>query len=478
MDSTDSHSLDQTGLSPGHTAEASDASPSSAAVENARLRLLAENQRGLIWANLAVSCVFASAMSYISGRLDAVWLLSPMIPLSILRYWMAQRFLRAEQPADDEARRRHRFGFIGLTLASSLIWSTALIAATPFDDTRAVSLSVFVIAGMSAGSIAGLSVYRLAYLSYLLPLNLLFMIRLAVERDEILYILALCMLVYVVVLAMFGRNANMQTTAVLRLGLENLRLVEEISNERDRAENASRAKSEFLSSMSHELRTPLNSILGFSQLLADDPDDPPSETHLRYINQVLDNGDHLLALINQVLDLSRIESGKLKVEIVDISLVEMVEDCIAKSRPAAEKRDIRLIVEDSVKFAPACRADPMHLRQILLNLISNGIKYNIDNGAVRLSASRSADDRLRINVADTGTGIPQEMQPHIFEAFNRLGHESGSIEGSGIGLTISKQLTELMGGRIGFRSESGSETAFWIELPVAGRNVGAQPPTC
>ncbi len=228
---------------------------------------------------------------------------------------------------------------------------------------------------------------------------------------------------------------------------------------------ASQAKSEFLSSMSHELRTPLNSILGFSQLLADDPDDPLSARHQRYVQQVLDNGEHLLALINQVLDLSKIEAGKVPVKIEDVDLSAMLQDCVAMSKPQADERNIKIDIGRDEKSIDACRADTLQLRQVLLNLISNAIKYNEDRGTVTIEVSRHAPEIVRISVADTGAGIPEDLQQHIFEPFNRLGRETSNIQGSGIGLTIAKELVELMGGNIGFSSGSGGST-FWIELPA------------
>lgn len=217
--------------------------------------------------------------------------------------------------------------------------------------------------------------------------------------------------------------------------------------------------------MSHELRTPLNSILGFSQLLADDPDDPLSARHQRYIQQVLDNGEHLLALINQVLDLSKIEAGKVPVKIEDVDLSAMLQDCVAMSKPQADERNIKIDIGRDEKSIDACRADTLQLRQVLLNLISNAIKYNEDRGTVTIEVSRHAPEIVRISVADTGAGIPEDLQQHIFEPFNRLGRETSNIQGSGIGLTIAKELVELMGGNIGFSSRSGGST-FWIELPA------------
>ena len=236
---------------------------------------------------------------------------------------------------------------------------------------------------------------------------------------------------------------------------------------RDEAERSSNAKSSFLASISHELRTPMNSILGFSQLLADDPDDPISERHQRYVDQVLKNGQHLLELINQVLDLARIESGQSNISLEAVNLSAVISECLDLARPLVGERRIELDFFPATEELPRARADKSVLRQVLLNLISNAIKYNRDGGRVAISAERTSENKVRVTVADTGPGIPREKHAQLFEPFNRLGLEGSKTEGAGIGLTISKQLVEQMEGRIGFESEVGHGSRFWIELPVA-----------
>ncbi len=235
----------------------------------------------------------------------------------------------------------------------------------------------------------------------------------------------------------------------------------------DEAIRANRAKSDFLSSMSHELRTPMNSILGFAQLLYDDPDDPLSENHQRFTKRILDGGRHLLVLIDQVLDLSRIESGRLAMTLADVDVCQSIHDCLNMTETIASERQVSLSAGEGVKGALPCRADPHRFSQILLNLLSNAIKYNREGGTVCVDAAPCEPGWLRISVADSGQGIPSERHAGLFEAFNRLGREQSDIPGSGIGLTISKQLVELMGGRIGFASEVGRGSTFWFDLPLA-----------
>lgn len=239
----------------------------------------------------------------------------------------------------------------------------------------------------------------------------------------------------------------------------------DIAKARDEAEQASRAKSEFLSSMSHELRTPLNSILGFSQLLADDPKDPISEAHRRYVDRVMTNGEHLLELINQILDLSRIEAGQVQINAETVHISDMVTECLQLAQPLADERGISLTHGENHVESTPIYVDRNVLRQILLNLISNAIKYNLADGTVTVYGSQSANGFVRISVTDTGPGISAANQTKLFEPFNRLGLIGNTSDGVGIGLTISKKLTEKMDGKIGFQSEEGSGSTFWVQFP-------------
>ena len=235
---------------------------------------------------------------------------------------------------------------------------------------------------------------------------------------------------------------------------------------RSDAELANNAKSVFLSSMSHELRTPLNAVLGFGQLLESDPDEPLSENQKECVEQVTRGGKHLLELINDVLDLAKIEAGKVDVSIEEVSPVEVLEDCMPFISVLAVQRGIEVAVPKTTKQRMV-RADHTRLKQVLINLMSNAVKYNRDNGTVTVSFDERDDDVLRVAVADTGAGIPVEKQKELFQPFSRLGAEHSEAEGSGIGLVISKKLAELMGCSIGFESKPGEGSTFWIDMPLA-----------
>lgn len=230
------------------------------------------------------------------------------------------------------------------------------------------------------------------------------------------------------------------------------------------AENANHAKSQFLSSMSHELRTPLNSILGFSQILVTDKEAPLNQDQEESVDQIIASGKHLLELINDVLDLSRIESKKIELSIEDVDIGQLVDETASLIQAQAESSGIAIHRETTGLGAPLLKADYTKLKQVLLNLLSNAVKYNREGGEVSLVPERREDGKIRINVRDTGDGISENQLSGLFEPFNRLGRESSAIEGTGIGLTITKRLVEAMKGEIGVDSVPGEGSTFWVEF--------------
>ena len=234
------------------------------------------------------------------------------------------------------------------------------------------------------------------------------------------------------------------------------------------AERANLAKSDFLSSMSHELRTPLSAILGFAQLM-ESGTPLPTVSQKRSIDQILQAGWYLLELINEILDLALIESGKLSLSLEPVSLAEVMHECQAMIEPQAQKRGIGVSFP-RFEVSHYVKADRTRVKQVLINLLSNALKYNKADGTVAVTCSANSPGRIRIGVEDTGKGLTPDQLGQLFQPFNRLGQEATAEEGTGIGLVVSKRLVEWMGGVIGVESTVGEGSVFWIEL-----NLAAQP---
>jgi signal transduction histidine kinase/CheY-like chemotaxis protein len=252
---------------------------------------------------------------------------------------------------------------------------------------------------------------------------------------------------------------------------------QELREARSLAESASAAKSEFLSSMSHELRTPMNAILGFAQLLQRDRKEPLSERHQERVKQILDGGKHLLRLIDDILDLSRIEAGGVSISVEPVGVSEVIADVRTTLEPMAARQGIELVVQPVAADVPMVAADRTRFAQILMNFASNAIKYNRPEGRVTFAVSTAGADRVRVAVEDTGIGIPADKQEKLFQPFQRAGQESGPIEGTGIGLVITRRLAQLMHGDVGFESVAGVGSTFWVEMPTRRPRAPSRPPS-
>jgi PAS domain S-box-containing protein len=246
----------------------------------------------------------------------------------------------------------------------------------------------------------------------------------------------------------------------------------ELVRARDEAEAASRAKTEFLSRMSHELRTPMHAILGFGQLLEGDRALSLAPASRSYLQQVLHAGERLLGLINELLDLERIEAGQLPLTLDAVELAPLLRDCLQASQAVAQQHGVQLPDPQTLALAGRVLADRERLQQVLMNLLSNAIKHNRRGDRVGVGVERDGD-ALRITISDSGSGMDEARRSRLFHAFERLGADRNAVDGAGIGLALSKRLVELMRGRIGLDSEPGVGSRFWVELACADAAAAA-----
>jgi PAS domain S-box-containing protein len=261
----------------------------------------------------------------------------------------------------------------------------------------------------------------------------------------------------------YDRDRKLQGVfAAARDVTERKRMDRELESAKIAAEKANLAKSEFLSSMSHELRSPLNAILGFGQLMESDSP-PPTPSQKESITQILQAGWHLLKLINEILDLAKVESGQVPLSQEPVSLSEILLECEGMIEPQAQLHDIRMIFP-KLETPYYVLADRTRLKQVLINLLTNATKYNREHGTVEVECIENTPGRIRVSIKDTGEGLSRDQLAQLFQPFNRLGQEAGGEEGTGIGLVVAKRLIELMGGIIGVESTIGAGSEFWFEV--------------
>jgi signal transduction histidine kinase len=263
------------------------------------------------------------------------------------------------------------------------------------------------------------------------------------------------------------------------IAIENVRLFTELQASNRELEiksrqlaSASQHKSEFLANMSHELRTPLNAIIGFSEVLSERMFGDLNEKQEEYLKDIYASGQHLLSLINDILDLSKIEAGRMELELADFDLPAAIENALTLVRERAGRRSIRL-THQIVAEVGTTRADERKVKQVMLNLLSNAIKFTPEGGRIEVRANVT-DGMAQVSVADTGVGIAAGDQGAVFEEFRQVGTADKKIEGTGLGLALSRKFVELHGGRIWVRSELGQGSTFTFTLPVQ-RGDGAPP---
>ncbi len=375
----------------------------------------------------------------------------------LLRSWDTYCFIKS--PPDEQSKKSWGSRFlIGSTFAG--FWWGMLSWLGYSAENEYQTLIVVCIIGVAGGSLATLSYRWHTIALFLLPALLILESRLIYDHTEFFKIVSYLLAVYIVFIISTARRAYKNSNQNIRLRIEADFREDALRAAKNEAEHANEAKSMFLSSMSHELRTPLNAIIGYTQLL--EHDKSLNQKQRDNIKEINDAGELLLELVNQVLDLSSIEEGNMDVSIEPVVLQDVLQECKSLIQPLADKYQIS--IDFTTDFTGFVLADHTRLKQVILNLLSNAIKYNHHNGMVNITCSYTPENRVRIEVKDTGYGIPDNKLNSLFEPFNRLDINPKKIEGTGIGLTISKKLTEMMKGTLNVQSETGRGSTFWIEL--------------
>ncbi len=436
-------------------------------VAEERLALLfRSNPRGL-----ASTSIFGVAMALVLwGEAPkaalGLWLLS-LLGVVALRLALALSYEQRAPGQPDLARWRNLFT-LGAA-ATGMLWGalTLIFGVLPVSYQLVVG---FVLIGMVSTAVGYLSAIPSVYVLYMLSALLPFTLSLAFSGAPYVY-LALLAIPFVGFLIATSLSLSRAIESSLRLGLEQAVLAERLKEERDRAETASRAKSDFLSQMSHELRTPLSAILGFARLLELNAAGESSRTAAR---EIVDEGQHLLALISDLADLSKIERGKAPLSLSPCPLNEVAAACLDVVQASASKRRIHLI--DEIPRGAACGVliDLVHFRQALVNLLSSAVQCSADAGAIRLSCGQSSPGRLRVTIEVTAPGVTGVPQARSYNTPDRAGAEGGWPSETGIGLLIARRRAELMGGSVGFEDRAGPGSRFWIEVQ---REDAAGPPS-
>jgi signal transduction histidine kinase len=429
------------------------------------IRMLHGSMMFSMLATFAVSLIMYLVMF---GHADSTVYLSlwfaVMVASILLRSWDSYCFNRAS--ANEQAKESWSTRFLaGCTFAG--FWWGMLAWLGYSAENEYQTLIVVCIVGVAGGSLATLSYRWKTIAFFLMPALISLEIRLILEDKAFFEVVSYLLAVYILFTLSTSRRAYKNSNQNIRLRIEADIREEALKAAKNDAEMANKAKSIFLSSMSHELRTPLNAITGYTQLLEHDESlDHKQKDNIREISNA---GQLLLELVNQILDLSSIEEGNLKVSLEPVALENTLRECKSLIQPLADKKHIHL--DFITDFKGYVLADHTRLKQVMLNLLSNAIKYNRDNGAVSVRCSYTAGKHVRIEVKDTGYGIPEDKMENLFEPFNRLNTGPDNIEGTGIGLTISKRLTKMMRGTLNVQSEPGQGSTFWIELEGVQQNA-------
>jgi len=423
---------------------------------------------GLPFTIISTAVVVLLVFIFISDSLSwqnlAAWfsLFCLLLVFRSLSSWFYSRQKRQQRV---HYRQMERLFIVGVVL-TGLLWASVGLWLFPEVDLKGKVLLFIVIMGIAAAANTTMGYRRepIYIFTALLILPLVVGVNIAAFPNAIA--VSIAMLVYMVFLLRTTIVFYANNEKMLKLQEESFKHEQKLLIQREEAELANRAKSEFLSRMSHELRTPLNTVLGLNELQLLDKHNPMTEKQRNRAHKISEAGHHLLSLVNDVLDFSRIETGEIEINLSIINCLTVLRDALRLIEGKIRSRRITVHVDEK-KNDVQVLADYMRLKQVLVNLLDNAVKYNRQDGTITVAFEDVGHGFVRISVVDTGYGIPEQLKGELFTPFSRLNAEKMGIDGTGIGLSFSKQLVELMKGQIGVESRQGQGSCFWIELPRA-----------
>jgi signal transduction histidine kinase len=456
-------------------------------------QLYTQSLPGLIGTAVSAIILVAALRDVVPYARLLAWLSCYLI-LQIPRHLLEKAF-RKRRPSDSSTI-RWGIWFAVSTIASGLMWGLAGVFLFPIHSLAHQFLLALFISGISAAAAVVYAPWTPCYLPTLLATLVPLSSRCLYEGDEVQVMTGSVILLFTLVLILTARRMNLSYAESLRLRLEKTRLVESLTEEKHRveifsadllreveekertqkeliaakekAEAGDRAKSEFLACMSHEFRTPLNAIIGFSELLEDQVYGPLNDRQIQFANRIVTSGHHLLQLVNDVLDLAKVESGKIELDATTVNLVDLLSECLLLAKERAKQSALRLdLILDKRVLGSQINADEVKLRQIILNLLSNATKFTKKGGHIAVTAACKGND-LVISVTDDGIGVATEDRERIFGAFEQVNSsQAGRTGGSGLGLALTRRFVELHGGRIWLESKGvnlGSTFSFSLPL--------------
>jgi signal transduction histidine kinase len=434
------------------------------AVRAGLLRMFSHNQPLTLISNLIVGPIFGAAVWLDTGRQDVIWWVALLYTVTAARmaFALSMRDAGVEKPWPGWA----AYGFVGGSLMGGLVWCAGVMWYTDPTETVSVAISSFFVAGMISGATVALSALILAFVCFAAPFVLPLAVMVLLNGEDIGIAMAVSLFVYAGGMFVVTYKHNRQIQEVLTLRWTNSSLLTEVVAQKDRAEAANRVKSDFLARMSHELRTPLNSIIGFSETLKSGRfRDQGFEKYEDFAGEIHDSGRHLLDLIEDLLDITRIEAGKLELEDRPVSVTEAVTFSISMQLEQARGQGVTLSASD-IHPDLTLRANERALRQVLINLISNAVKFTPSGGRVEVSTGIADDGGVEIAVRDTGIGIPKDKQVEVLQPFRQLEAPfTRKYAGTGLGLAIVVSLTAYFGGRFELESDEGIGTTATVRFP-------------